>query len=165
MERPIKELETILENELVLHEQLLEAARAMNHAIKAEDLAGVKKAAGKHDELTCQIEGLEEKRLTANDKLALNLGAPGHVNLFRIIELLPKNLSAKLFDVRSKLKHTMSELKKTTTSNQILLNESLFIIAKTFELIDTASGKSTGYKYQGKKAPAKIKRTIINTIA
>jgi hypothetical protein len=165
MQRLIKDLETVLENELVLHEQLLGAALAMNLAIKAEDLAGVKKAAARHDELTCQIECLEEKRLTANDNLALGLGASGHVNLFRIVELLPKNLSAKLADVRSKLKRTMAELKKTTISNQILLNESLYVISKTFELIDSAAGKSTGYKYQGKKAPVKINRTIINTIA
>jgi FlgN protein. len=165
MEALIKDLETILENELALHEQLLEAALTMNNAIKKEDLATVRKTAGKHDELTCQIEALEEKRLTANDKLARHLGAENHVNLFRIIELLPRNLSAKLADLRTRLKRTMAELKKTTTSNQILLNESLYTIAKTFELLGSVTAKSSGYKYQGKKAPAKINRTIINTVA
>jgi flagellar biosynthesis/type III secretory pathway chaperone len=165
MEALIKNLETILDSELVLHEQLLEAAQTMNDAIKKEDLAGVRKTAGKHDELTCQIEAIEEKRLTANDALSRHLGVAHHANLFRIIELLPANLSAKLSDLRTRLKRTMGELKKTTTSNQILLNESLYTIAKTFELIDRVTAKPTGYKYRGQKAPATINRTIINTIA
>lgn len=165
MESLIKDLETILENELSFHEQLLGAALAMNDAVKKEDLAGVRKAAARHDELTCRIEAIEEKRLTANDNLARHLGVENHANLFRIIELLPPNLSAKLASLRVRLKNTMAELKKTTSSNQILLNETLYTIAKTFELIDSATAKSPGYKYQGRKAPAKINRTIINTIA
>jgi hypothetical protein len=165
MEALIKNLETILENELVLHEQLLEAAEELNSAIKKEDLAGVGKAGRKHDELTCHIEAVEEKRLAANDELARHLGVTLHANLFRIIELLPVHLSAKLSDLRTRLKSTMGGIKKTTTSNRILLNESLYTIAKTFELIDGATAKPMGYKYQGQKAPARINRTIINTIA
>jgi FlgN protein. len=165
MEQLVKGLETVLENELVIHEQLLEAARTMNQAIKAEDLAGVKKAARKHDELTCQIEALEEKRLTANDALALHLGVKNHATLTRLIDNLPADHKTKLSKLKTDLKRVIWEFKRINSSNQILLTESLRTVAKVFEFIDCAMGKLSGYKFQGKKSPIMITRTIINTVA
>ncbi len=165
MEPLIKDLETILEKELLLHMQLLEAARTMNKAIKMEDLAKVKESGKIYDELTCQIETMEEKRLIINDALAHSLGIQNHPNLLRIINKLPDNRKAKLSKLRTDLKSTIEELKRTNSSNQILLTESLRTIAKVFEFIDGARIKLSGYKHQGKKASVLINRTIINTIA
>jgi flagellar biosynthesis/type III secretory pathway chaperone len=165
MEPLIKDLETILENELVLHEQLLDAAKKMNRAIKAEELAKVKESRRLYDELTCQIETLEEKRLVINDALAKSLKIENHPNLLRIINKLPDNRKEKLSKLRTDLKSTIEELKRTNSSNQILLTESLRTIAKIFQFIDSSRAKPSGYKYQGKKASVLINRTIINTIA
>ena len=165
MEQLVKDLETVLENELVVHKQLLEAARTMNKAIKAEDIAGVKNAARKHDELTCQVEAFEEKRLEANGTLALHLDIKNHATLTRIIDKLPADHKTKLSKLKTDLKRVIWEFKRINSSNQILLTESLRTVAKVFEFIDCAMGKLSGYKFQGKKSPIMITRTIINTVA
>jgi flagellar biosynthesis/type III secretory pathway chaperone len=137
----------------------------MNGAIKAEDLPAVKEMARQHDEITNQLEDLEEKRLAISDALATLLGFPNHPNLSRIIEKLPPNRSAKLTALKTGLKTVIGELKGINSTNRILLIESLHTIAKIFEFIDIAKAKLSGYKYQGKKASALITRTMINTVA
>jgi len=165
MDTLINGLETVLENELALHKQLLEAAVAMNTAIKTEDLPMVKEMGRKHDDLTWKIEELEEKRLEIHDALADFLGVPPKSNLSRIIKKLPENRAAKLAAIRAELKSVLGTLKMTTFSNQILLGESLRTIAKVFEFIDIAKAKLSAYKHHGKRGSALVTRTMINTVA
>jgi flagellar biosynthesis/type III secretory pathway chaperone len=164
METPITELETILEEELVLHKRLLAVAVAMNVALKRESIDDVRKANKEYDELTISIESIEEKRLSKSDDIARHYRLQQHVNLLRIIEVIPPTNKKRMHELRVSLRAVIAELQKINTSNRILLTEALFAITKTFEFIATASEKISGYKQQGKKNISKIKRTIINTV-
>jgi hypothetical protein len=165
MDQTMAGLEKILAEELILHERLLRAARAMNGALKREAIDEVRTANKEYDECTCRIEAAEENRLAASDSLALHLGCAPHANLSRIIEALPAAERGRLSDLRSRLRATLVEIQKTNAANKVLLTESLFSISKTFEFISAASEKFKGYKHQGKKHSTKISRTIINTVA
>ena len=159
------ELEKILESELLLHERLLAAARSMNSAIKRESVDDVRTANKEYDECTCHIEAMEEKRLALSDDIAGQRGIEPHANLSRIIESLPVSERGILFELRVKLRATLGEIQKTNIANRVLLTESLYTIAKTFEFIAAANEKFKGYKQLGKKYSSTIKRTIINTVA
>ncbi len=165
MEARIRELETVLEEEFVVHDQLLGAAIAMNGALKREAVEEVQKANTTYDECGFRIEQLEEKRLSISGEIGRLLNLPAHGGLLRIIEALPVDHGTRLSEVRAKLHGVIAKLHKANVSNRILLTESLLTIAKTFEFISTASEKFTGYKRRGKKDPSKISRTIINAIA
>jgi flagellar biosynthesis/type III secretory pathway chaperone len=165
MEALANELEKVLKTELEIHERLLDTARSMNEAIKTEQLFEVQAANRQYDELTCQIEALEEKRLEISDKITANFGLKGRLNLARTIELFPAKNKQRLAEAGKKLRVAVCRLRKTNASNRILLQESLYVISKTFELISAASHKFKGYKQLGKKDSSKINRTIINTVA
>ena len=165
MEKKTLELTQILEKELFYHERLLAAAQSMNAALKREAVDEVRTANKEYDECTCQIEALEEKRLCVSDEIALRLRLPAHANLLRVIGALPKEGGARLLELRNRLRSTLGALRKLNASNRILLTESLYTIAKTFEFIAAASEKVSGYKHQGEKCVSKANRTIINTVA
>jgi flagellar biosynthesis/type III secretory pathway chaperone len=165
MKTKINELEKILETELLLHERLLGAARCMNEALKREAVDDVRKANKEYDECTCQIEAIEEKRLSLSDALSVHYGKGSRINLSRLIESLPVSDRGRLSQLRAKLRTTLGEIQKTNIANRVLLTEALFTITKTFEFIAIASEKFKGYKAQGKKHASKIDRTIINTVA
>jgi hypothetical protein len=165
MDANIVELEKILENELALHERLLCATRSMNTALKKEAVGDVRAANREYDDCTCQIETVEEKRLSASDALAQSRGLAPHANLSRIMESIPAADRGKLPHLRDKLRAALVEIRKTNAANRILLIESLRTIAKTFEFISLASEKFHGYKQLGKKCSSKIDRPIINTVA
>jgi hypothetical protein len=164
METNIDELKKILEQELTLYERLLDSAHAMNKALKCEAVEDVRKASKEHDECTCRIEAIEEKRLCVNDAISQRFGLKPHANLSRVIESVPADDRGKLMELRAALRKTLGEIHKTNASNKILLTESLFVIAKTFEIISTASEKFQGYKQLGEKCSSKIDRAIINTV-
>jgi hypothetical protein len=165
METNVIELIKLLEQELLLHHRLLAGAQAMNSAIKSEAIEEVRKANKEYDECTCRIEEIEEKRLCLNDVISRHYGLNPHANLSRIIEAVPDSDRGKLLELRTALKKALSEIHKTNESNKILLTESLFVIAKTFEFIAAASEKFQGYKQLGGKCSSKIDRAIINTVA
>ena len=165
METNIGELIQILEQELLLHERLLVSALSMNKALKCEAIEEVRKANKEYDECTCRIEAIEEKRLCLNDVISRHYGLTAHANLSRVIESVPAGDRGKLPELHAALRKTLGEIHKTNESNRILLTESLFVIAKTFEFISAACEKFRGYKQLGEKCSSKIDRTIINTIA
>jgi hypothetical protein len=165
METNVIEMIKILEQELLLHKRLLASAQAMNNAIKNEALEEVRKANKEYDECTCRIEEIEEKRLCLNDAISRHYGLKPHANLSRLIEAVPAGNRGKLLELRDALRKELIEIHKINESNKILLTESLFVIAKTFEFIAAASEKFQGYKQLGGKCSSKIDRTIINTIA
>jgi flagellar biosynthesis/type III secretory pathway chaperone len=137
----------------------------MNEAIKTEQLDEVQAANRLYDALTCQIEKLEENRLEISDKIAVHFGLTRHLNLAGTLALFPLTHKRRIAEAGKNLRSVIIKLHKINASNRILLQESLFIIAKTFEVISAASYKFKGYKQLGKKDSSKINRTIINTVA
>ncbi len=159
------DLEKILENELELHERLLDAGRSMNAAIKAEKINEVQAANRRFDEYTCQIEAAEEKRLAISEKIALHFGLKKRLNLASTMELFPAKERQRLAETGKRLRAVINQLHRINASNRILLEESLYTIAKTFEFISAASQQFKGYKRLGISDSSKINRTIINTVA
>jgi hypothetical protein len=164
METPAIELEKILKNELSLHNLLLEAAIAMKNAIKKENMDEIAAASKQYDKLTCQIEIQEEKRLEITDKIVRHFKLKNRINLIKTIALLPAEYGQRLDIIRTKLKSTICELHKINASNSILLQESLYVISKSFEIFSIASQKLNGYKRQGKKDYVKINQPIFNQV-
>jgi len=159
------ELGQTLQNEVELHERLLDAAVSMNAAVKSEALDAVQAACRQYDAFTCQIEAVEEKRLDISDRIAAHFGVTGRLNLARTVELFPLPYKHDLAQTGKKLRAIINRLHQINGSNRILLQESLKTIAKTFEIISAATHHFKGYKQQGKKDSSKIARTIINTVA
>jgi len=165
MEPNINDLEDVLSDETKLHDLLYAAAIRLHEALKSRALDDVRGASNDYDGICARIEHLEEKRLTISDAVAKKHGLSGHVNLSSIIEALPAHQRATLTGLRAKLRSTIINIRKISTSNSVLLSESLLSFAKTFEIIATATQSFAGYKKHGKKDTAKINRTIINTTA
>jgi hypothetical protein len=165
MQPNVVELEKILEDELLQHEGLLGAARAMNAGLKREAVEEVRKANKEYDDCVCRIEAIEENRLSVSDAVAGTIGLGPHANLSRIIESLPAPDRGKLPELRAKLRSTLAEIQKINVANRVLLTETLFAITKTVEFIAAASEKYKGYKERGRKHAVKVSTAIFNTLA
>ncbi|MBD3346243.1 MAG: hypothetical protein GF401_14395 [Chitinivibrionales bacterium] len=166
MDGKIKELLTILKQENEIHDRLIECAQIMNKALKENDTNKIQQTSMKYDELTCNIESVEEKRLEICDSIGKKTKMKSrHLNLTSITEALPPEDTGPLGEVRQDLKKKITKLTKINTSNQVLLENALANIAKAVELIACEKKKYSGYKQYGKKDSDFIFRNIVNKVA
>ena len=162
----LSDLTAILSQELQLHEQLLASASDMNAALRARKTLDVARCNSRSDVLFCQIEELEEKRLTASDRLAESIGCKQrHATIRQVIALLPPDDGAQLSELRLKLRSILGELNRVNCSNKMFLENGLRWIGKTFEIIANNSRKITGYQAQGGEARMALNTAVINRVA
>jgi hypothetical protein len=161
------ELIDVLEKELAFHGLLISAAFAMNEALRSRVFDEIQKASRQYDECTCRIEDLEEKRLSLSDLICGDAkGGATHASLRSVIEQAPAGHKDRVAQLRAQLKDTVGKLSKVNYSNRVLLQESLYTISKTFEMVATMeASRLNGYKKQGTKDRSRITKTIVNTVA
>jgi hypothetical protein len=161
------ELVTVLVKELDFHATLITAAFSMNEAITKRSLDGIQKAARCYDQCTCRIQELEEQRLQLSDVICSYPAlTAGHASLSRVIDCAPPEQQQRLATLRASLKEAIGKLSKINYSNQILLTESLKIIAKMFDYIASQDKRNTGgYKRRGAKDRQRSTTAIVNTVA
>jgi uncharacterized coiled-coil protein SlyX len=166
METRLDELIRVLEEERRIHEQLLDAARSMNGALRERKHSAIAGCCVRHDTLIFQIEQLEEKRLSLCDALGQSLAiVGGHFNLSDVIAALPADQRMPLVKLQRQLKSLIGELTKVNTSNHILLHDALLGIEKAVARALAARTPVTGYQnIMTKKSPVKP-RPIFNRIA
>jgi len=165
MKEQAQKLRTVLESERGAHDQLLAAAEAMNTALKGGQVAEVKRNAARYDELTVQIERLEEQRLAACDAIARSAGLNGHPNLSAIIAALPVEHRGNLDTVRSDLKRAITGLTKVNTSNRVLIESALTNVAQIMNVLTRPDTRLSGYKKHGGMDTRPVHRTFFNQIA
>jgi len=166
MENETRELQSILEKQLGLHNDLIKIAENMNNAIKENDISKIHTLTSQFDEYVVQIEELENIRLELCDKIAeVSKSESKHLNLQQIIQLLPKKSAGPFMQIKIELKKKMFVLNKINSSNQILLNESLLLIKKEFEFMTQVQNRLSGYGQNGKIETKTIRRSIVNHIA
>jgi flagellar biosynthesis/type III secretory pathway chaperone len=163
----IKQLITIIAEELQTHDKLVETARNMNTAIKKKEVREVQHLTQTYDALAGRIEELEELRLKSCDDYAAALtGKQQHMTLVNVIATVTdEQLKNELGSLRANIKDRITALTRLNTSNQILLEASLAMIAKNFELMLSARAKFKGYGHGGQMDSRNISRNIVNKIA
>ncbi|HEX2958131.1 MAG TPA: flagellar protein FlgN [Chitinispirillaceae bacterium] len=151
MEKNLEELESIMKQEIDLHNSLLVVAREFNTAIKENDLELIRKKTTEQDEHICSIERLEDSRQECCRSLSdqLNLEAKS-VKFSHIIDFLPSSWKNRLTRVHSSLKSIIGELTSINTSNRILLEEADRIIGKTLTYFTQPPKVNNSYSNQGK---------------
>jgi uncharacterized coiled-coil DUF342 family protein len=153
----------ILRSEARVNAELVAAAQEMCAAIKAADVAKVQKLTTRYDELSFQMQQLEEKRLETADALARELGIrAGHVRMAELVKALPAECRPALLEVRAELQRRIAELTRVTASIQVLLEESLATVARIVTLASRAASKTTGYGQGGVKVEDGRRRVIVN---
>lgn len=151
MEKNLEELESIMKQEIDLHNSLLGVAREFNVAIKDNDLELIRKKTIEQDEHICSIERLEESRQECCKSLSSQLNlVTKTIKLNLIIDFLPQSWKSRLSKVHSSLKSIISELTSINTSNRILLEEADRIIGKTLSYCIKPTKVNTSYSSQGK---------------
>lgn len=166
MEKQFKELQTILAEELTIHNQLVATATEMNNAIKDKNVDTVQTLTAKYDIYIGQVEMLEVRRLELCDNMAKALKPERHhMNLQNLIAIMPKEQQKSFSELRKSLKSKIDKLVRINTSNQLLLNESLDVIKKNFDLVSQIQNKFAGYKQTGTMDKKSVKKSIVNQIA
>jgi hypothetical protein len=163
----IDELITVLTKEVEAHRLLIAAASGMNAALRKGDLAAVQTAGRQYDECICRIQEMEEKRLELCDGICNRTDtAAGHASLLAAIDAADPGCKNRLIDLRLQLREAVNDLSKVNYSNQVLCQESLVSIAKTFEMMATQeTTRYSGYKKQGTRDVVRGSRRIINAVA
>jgi len=165
MKEQAQKLRSVLETELGAHDRLLAAAQAMNAALKGGQVAEVKRHAARYDELTVQIERLEEQRLAVCDAIARSAGLNGHPNLSAIIAALPAEHRSNLDSVRLGLKRAITGLTKANTSNRVLIESALTNVAQIMDVLTRPDTRLAGYKKHGGMDTRPVRKTLFNQIA
>ncbi len=166
MDSQFDELKKVLSDEVEIHNSLVKTAQDMNKFIKEKDIAAIQRLTALFDAYSGQIESKENRRLEICDNLTKKIKPENrHTNLNAIISLLPENQRKVFTEIRNSLKAKISELSKLNTSNRILLNESLEVIAKNFDLIMQFQNKLAGYKQSGTMDKTPVRRNIVNQTA
>ena len=166
MEKQFDELKTILTDELTIHNEVVKTASALNDAIKEKNVDAVQMLTARYDTYIGQIEMLEVRRLELCDAIARALKPQSnHMNLQNLIALMPEELRKPFAELRKSLKSKIDELVRINTSNQLLLNESLEVIKKNFDLVSQFQNKFAGYKQSGTMDKTTVKKNILNQIA
>lgn len=166
MEKQFDELKSILADELTIHNEVVKTASEMNDAIKEKKVDSVQMFAARYDTYIGQIETLEVRRLELCDAIARALKPQSHhMNLQNLITIMPKELQESFSELRTSLKSKIDELVRINTSNQLLLNESLEVIKKNFDLVSQFQNKFAGYKQSGTMDKTTVKKNILNQIA
>lgn len=166
MEKLFEELKKVLTEELTIHVSIVDTAQSINDALKRKNVTQVRSLTEMYDSYAGQIEACETKRLEVCDAIIQERNpALRHLNLQNIIQLLPAHEQEGFVEVRLALKEKLRELASINTSNQILLSESLRVIAKNFELVAQVRNKLAGYKKTGIMDNAVTHKSIVNHIA
>ena len=156
----------ILSDELQVHQSLIDAAKGMNEAIRSKDLKNLQAYTARYDALIGRLDDLEEQRLEACDSYAKAHTEHKHLTLIALLSLhTSEPQHSELVKIRSSIKDKIVELTKLNTSNHILLEASLAIIAKNFEIILKTQEKFQGYGYGGAPTLRNINRNFLNKIA
>jgi hypothetical protein len=151
MEKNLEELESIMQQEIDLHNSLLGVAREFNVAIKENDLELIRKKTIEQDEHICSIERLEESRQECCKSLSSQLNMVSKtIKLNYLIDLLPQSWKSRLSKVHTSLKSIINELTSINTSNRILLEEADRIIGKTLSYCIKPTKVNSSYSNQGK---------------
>ncbi len=162
MNSTYEELVRILSCELELHNNLVETANVFNKSIREDNLPQIQNYTVKHDELICQLEKLEEKRIELSGIIANKIGIKKREpRLSLLIESAPYDLRSTLSNVHCKLKEKIDELSKITVSNRILLENALTVINSTISIYQQSQKKFEPYGIR-KKGKAFQSYSLIN---
>jgi len=166
MNKETEQLVEILTEELRVHSELLQSAQSMNDAVKSSDLSAIRNTTERYDTLSGQMEELEERRLGIC-RLVASLPGIGrhHLTLRDIIALVPSPLKGTLTQLRNSLRRNIMELSSLNTENNILLDESLTAITKSFEVVSVRTTAPSGYKRSGNAGPTTTVKHLINKTA
>lgn len=166
MKKQFDELKSILADEVTIHNEVVKTASELNRAIKEKKVDLVQMLTARYDTYIGQIEILEVRRLELCDNITKALKPQNHhMNLQNIIAIMPKESQKSFSELRKSLKSKIDELVRINTSNQILLNESLEVIKKNFEMVSQFQNKFAGYKQTGTMDKKTVKKSIVNQIA
>ena len=166
MKALIEQLAAVLERLCGLHTELCGIARRMNEALRRKDVTAVQKHTAAYDLQICEIEKLEEERLTLCDGIARQMNSPGrHLTVAVIMESAGEDERKRLQKSRTELKARIGELAGINTSNQVLLAETLNDIDVTMRIVAKAGDKFAGYGHQGTREQAGTAQRLINHVA
>jgi hypothetical protein len=166
MDKAYENLKTVLEEQARLYGQSVTVATEMNAALKIKDVDGVRKSAHRFDSLSVKIESLEGKRLAMCDELGRrSADARRHAGLQGIMDALPENEQREFTAIRRELKNSITALAGLSTSNQLLVEESLLALNKNFDIIAQTRNKPAGYKQTGVVARQSVRKNLVNQIA
>jgi hypothetical protein len=162
-----EELENVLAKECEAHEQMLQAAQAVNAAIRQSDLETLQKNTAYLDGRICLVEQLEERRKDCCGALARSLGiGRASLKLSALIEKAPAAAAGKLAGLHTSLRGLLEKIAKVTVSNRILINEGLELVRGRLNLAAQSAGRFDHYGQRGSRATARaplhpfINRTV-----
>lgn len=125
------DLTQVLENETVEYQKLLALSEDLRGALIESDVPAVERISASQEDVANGIQSLESKRTRIMNDIAVVLNKkPEELKVSVLEETLanqPKQ-QARLAAVRTELKETMDELKRTNQSNQALIRQSMELL-------------------------------------
>lgn len=165
MDALLDKIEKILTAEVDLHQEMLKSSLDFNVAIKNGDNEGIIKQKNMHDTALCTLERLEEERIASCKDVAQALGIMrSPLKLSMLLGSISAEWKKRLEKQQMLLWGKISELSALNTSNRILLEEGLKMIAATFDCIKKSGNRFSGYGKSGQTMSSSL-MSIINRTA
>ncbi|MFW6253742.1 MAG: flagellar export chaperone FlgN [Chitinivibrionales bacterium] len=166
MEQLLKQLQSLLDRLILLHDQLLRSAGQMNEAVQSRDLEKIHKCTHSYDETTVHIEELEEKRTALCREISMHAKPAGRrLSMQDIIELASPPQQETFSSQHRTLKEKITALTRINTANKVFLEQSLETVTFNVELRFSAANQSCGYKRSGTHETARRPRGMLNRTA
>ena len=162
----VKELTSILEEEVVAHNEMVRTAGCINRAVLHREVDKVRSLTDAFDSLAEQVEVLEAKRQDIVRCFAReHFQSNAVLRIQTIIEAVGDPFRSRLAELGAALKKSVHNLMTINTSNKILLEENLKGVAMQFDLAARFRTKLNNYSHSGNLESATISRHFVNRTA
>ena len=136
MEKLLKVLYNILENEYDYYLDLNEFAAAKKKAIIDNDVEGLSQIIVEEKELIAELNQLETERDDILDKLKHDISeSEAALNFNQLVASVSDSWSDKFKKIRDKLLQTIDELHQKNESNKLLINEAIKMNKFSYQMI------------------------------
>ena len=143
------ELESILNQELVLHEKLLHLSSRKREAISSDKIDELDRLNTIQKKVADDIEEKEQQRMGVTRELCQDLGIDPRSRLEKIIERIRDSHGDRLSELRRQLLKTIREIRMLNNINMELLRQMLGHITAFFDKLSACATSSPGYDSRG----------------
>lgn len=151
----VRELEAVLCDELILHENILKLTSRKCKAITSDKIDELEELNAEEKKLSDLIRDKEKARMTAAGKLCADLGIPSNSRLKQIIGNIMGGDRERLAQLRERLLTTIDKIKTQNHVNMELLRQLLGHITAFFDKLGgLTSEQNANYDSSGKSKNA-----------
>ncbi len=153
-------LKTILESQKHILDQMLDAAREHNRALRRLDMPAIMRAVRKGEDLGVMLRRLDQDREGVAAGLSAEFGLPEAVALGVYIDRAPLNIKAEIEELSGRMGRAAAELAEINETNRLLAQQAMRVNEAILRSFD--STRCRIYMPDGRSREEGLPASLIN---